>query len=333
MGLGLSWAIAQPAPGPPADPRDQQLELNLDPQRVVGPDACSKCHAAEVQVWKNTPHFHTFATLHRRPEARQIADRMGISEFRRDSACTQCHYTMQTQPDGRLQAIAGVSCESCHGAARDWLEIHNDYGGPGVTREQESAQHRLQRLQRSIAAGMRNPVNVYLVARSCYRCHTVPDERLVNVGGHRPGSLDFELVSWSQGTLRHNFLRGDGHTNAPSAPDRLRTMFVAGIIADLEFSLRAAAKATAEDKFAIVSAQRADRASRRLQAIEAKTHVPLLRDILHIYQQVDMSLGNQAAMAAAADEIAALGIRFAAQTDPQALEPIEAYIPQPSVWK
>ena len=61
---------------------------------------------------------------------------------------------------------------------------------------------------------MRNPVNVYLLAQSCYRCHTVPDERLVNVGGHHAGSLDFELVSWSQGTVRHNFVRTDGKVNA-----------------------------------------------------------------------------------------------------------------------
>ncbi len=333
FGLGLSWAIAESATEVVEDPRDQPLELHLDPQRVVGPEACTRCHGAEVQVWKGTPHFQTFATLHRQPSARQIAARMGIREFRRDSACTQCHYTMQTQPDGRLQAIAGVSCESCHGAARDWIDIHNDYGGAGVSREQETAQHRLERLRKSIDAGMRNPVNVYLVARSCYRCHTVPDERLVNVGGHQPGSLDFELVSWSQGTLRHNFLRGDGQTNAPSDPRRLRVMFVAGIIADLEFSLRAAAKATEEGKFAIVAAHRADRAARRLRAIEAKTRQPLLGEILRIYDRVDLSVGQQASMAAAAEAISQMGIRFAEAVAPDDLQPIEPFIPPSAIWK
>ena len=61
---------------------------------------------------------------------------------------------------------------------------------------------------------MNNPHNIYLIARQCYDCHTVPNERLVNVGGHLAGSQDFELVAWSQGMVRHNFLRTGGTTNA-----------------------------------------------------------------------------------------------------------------------
>ena len=101
---------------------------------------------------------------------------------------------------------------------------------------------------------MRNPINVYMLAQSCYRCHTVPDERLVNVGGHNVGSMDFEIVAWSQGTVRHNFLRSDGQSNEPSSPERLRQMFVAGMIADLEFSVRATAAATEKATFGVNAA-------------------------------------------------------------------------------
>ncbi len=180
------------------DPRDAVWDVAIDPHRVVGAESCNKCHADEIKVWKGTPHAQTFLTLHRKPAAQAIASKLGIQSFKTDSNCIQCHYTMQHASSG-MEAIAGVSCESCHGAAKDWLAIHNDYGGPGVTKTQEAKDHRRQRLSASIKAGMRNPVNVYLVAQSCYRCHTVPDEKLVNVGGHVAGSMDFEMVSWSQG--------------------------------------------------------------------------------------------------------------------------------------
>jgi hypothetical protein len=182
------------------DPRDRQWSLNINPHEVIGYENCEKCHAPEVSVWKQTPHYRTFVTLHRNPDAQQIADKLGITSFKNDSNCTQCHYTMQQGHDG-MEAISGISCESCHGAAKNWVSVHNDYGGEGVTREAESPQHRLQRLTSSIQAGMRNPLNVYMVAQSCYRCHTVPDEQLVNVGGHKAGSMDFEFVAWSQGSV------------------------------------------------------------------------------------------------------------------------------------
>ena len=77
-----------------------------------------------------TPHFATFDTLHRPPEAKEIADRLGLRSIKRSDVCTQCHYTEQNQ-DGRVRVVAGVSCESCHGGAADWLALHADYGGDG----------------------------------------------------------------------------------------------------------------------------------------------------------------------------------------------------------
>ncbi len=261
------------------DPRDAHTDLHMDPNLVVGADTCTKCHAAELNVWKQTPHFETFETLHRKPQAQEIARKLGIASFKHDSACIKCHYSMQHQPSG-LEPIAGISCESCHGAAKNWLALHHDYGGEGVKRVQESPEHRQQRLISSISAGMRNPVNVYLVAQSCYRCHTVPDEELVNVGGHVAGSMNFELVAWSQGKVRHNFLQSEGKVNLNSSPERMQLMFVSGMIADLEFSLRATAMATKKENFGTTSASRAARASKRLAAAQGKLNNPILADIL-----------------------------------------------------
>jgi len=167
----------------------------LDPNLVLGNQACVKCHAPEIQVWKQTPHARTFDELHRRPEAKTIAAKLGIKSIKHEGRCVACHYTPQAQPGSDPHVISGISCESCHGGAKDWVELHRDYGGDGVTRETEPSVHRAARIAKSVAAGMRNPENVYLVAQSCLRCHTTGDEELVNVGGHSTGSLDFEFVS------------------------------------------------------------------------------------------------------------------------------------------
>lgn len=333
--LVVAWicvSLGMTPNGQSADPRNEAVEVHLNPHDVVGYESCEKCHAAEIQVWKQTPHHGTFLTLHRKPEAKQIANRLGITSFKTDAACIKCHYTMQAGHAG-LEAISGISCESCHGAAKNWVEVHNDYGGPGVTREAESPKHRIARLQASIAGGMRNPINVYLVTQSCYRCHTVPDERLVNVGGHQAGSLDFEMVSWSQGAVRHNFLRSQGTSNDASSQERLRQMFVCGMIADLEFSLRATAAATEKAEFGITSAKRASRAAKRLAAAQKQLAQPLLGDILAVYQSVQLKLNNRQQLEEAANNINALGIRFAATVPGTELSAIDRFIPGKDRWK
>ena len=314
------------------DPRNSGLEVHLNPHKVLGYESCEKCHASEVRVWKQTPHHETFLTLHRQPEAKQIAQRLGISSFKTDSACIKCHYTMKTDGGG-IEAISGISCESCHGASKDWIDVHNDYGGAGVTKAMESADHRIHRLRQSIAGGMRNPINVYLVAQSCYRCHTVPDERLVNVGGHKAGSMDFEIVSWSQGTIRHNFVRTNGASNDPSPRSRLRQMFMAGMIADLEFSLRATANATQKAEFGLNSAKRASRAVKRIAAAQKKLKQPILNDIIAVYKSIKLKLNNERELLEAADNINALGIRFAATVDGEQLAAIDRFIPSQDRWK
>lgn len=332
--IGISCLVSLCGMGPSkgSDPRNKAWDLALDPHRVVGVDACSKCHANEINVWKQTPHSETFLTLHRKPKAQEIASKLGIESFKTDSNCVQCHYTMK-QDGSKLDAISGVSCESCHGAAQNWLALHNDYGGPNATKTQESPDHRIQRLTQSIDAGMRNPVNVYLVAKSCYRCHTVPDEKLVNVGGHVAGSLDFEMVSWSQGMVRHNFVRTDGKVNAEESQDRLRVMFVAGMIADMESSMRATAKATEKADFGITSAKRTARAAERLKSIHEKVPNPVLEEILAVYGSVKLKINNAEPLTVAADKISQLGLRFVATTDGQSLAGLDPFVPGKDKWK
>lgn len=304
-----------------------------DPQRVVGNEACVKCHAPEIQAWKQTPHARTFDELHRRPEAKQIASKLGLTSIKSEGRCVSCHYTQQAGASGDFHAIAGVSCESCHGAAKDWLEPHHDYGAEEITRLTESPQHRRERITRSVDLGMRNPANVYLVAQSCLRCHTTADEELVNVGGHSAGSLDFEFVAWSQGSIRHNFVRSDGKTNEVSSQSRMRVMFVAGMIAELEASLRATAVATKKATYGITAAKRAARAGARLNSVIQKVDSPVLNQIVQVFDSVTLKLNNAQQLTAAADQIARLGYRFADQNSGADLSPLDVYIPKSDRYK
>ncbi len=300
-----------------------------DPGRVMGNETCVKCHASEVNVWQGTPHAKTFDLLHRKPEAKAIAEKLGLTSIKHSGRCVACHYTQKADtPQADPHVIAGVSCESCHGAAKDWLELHHDYGGESITRLTESAAHRSARISKSIQAGMRNPTNAYLVAQSCLRCHTTADEELVNVGGHSAGTLDFEFVSWSQGTIRHNFVVSDGKSNAERSPEQLRVMFVAGMIAELEAALRATAVATEKATFGMTVAQRAGRAAKRIQSVSAKVDDPILGEILTLVSGVKLKLNNEQQLTDAANSIAELGFRFAAENDGSGLGDLDAYIPK-----
>ncbi len=302
-----------------------------DPALVMSSATCTKCHQPEMNAWMATPHYSTFETLHRTPEAKAIADRLGLRSVKRNDVCISCHYTQQ-MVDERPRIIEGVSCESCHGGARDWLELHADYGGPGIDATTESPAHRQQRRDASIAAGMNNPSNLYLVARQCLSCHTVPNEELVNKGGHKAGSIDFELVAWSQGMVRHNFVRGAG-VNVPSDPPRLRVMYIVGLLADLEASLRATAVATTPETFGKTSATRAANIKQRLWQIQRAIEHPLLTEALEPLATLELRIGNREAIETAADSVGATANKFATTVDGSGLEAIDSLLPAPNQYR
>lgn len=323
--LAVALGIAAAASAQPPQ------EHPFDPAKVVGADACKKCHAAEVDQWLRTPHATTIDTLHRLPEAKAIADRLGLRSVKRNETCVRCHYT-EREERGRLRIDSGVSCESCHGPAQGWVELHAEYG-PGVTRETETPTARQQRRLASIAAGMNNPSNLYLIARQCLDCHTTPDEQLVDVGGHPAGSGDFELVAWSQGMVRHNFVRSNGTTNEPSALPRVRVMHVVGLMTDLEYSLRAVGKATGGGAFAHAAAARAASRKQSLWEVQRRLDDPLVKPALDAVSTLELKLGNGAAIDQAADVVGDAAYAFAERADGARLAAIDDLLPPPTAYK
>ena len=322
-GVGITLLVFSLASGQPPQ---------CDPSKVNTAETCAKCHSNEVQTWKQTPHFQTFEQLSRNPEAKQICSNLGLRSVKRSDVCIDCHFTTK-EKDGRVKAIAGVSCESCHGASVDWISIHNDYGGPMATKEDETPEHRAARLDECTSLGMRNTRDLYLIASSCYQCHTVPNERLVNVGGHNAGSEDFELVRWSQGMVRHNFLRTEGEYNAESDSSRLRVMYVVGLIADLEFSTRATANATEKSNYGLKVANRAAKAAVKLYEVQQRIDNSFVQSALESFAGAELRVNNRASLLVIADQIQVAGRRFAMSSDGSELAAMDELLPDPSTYK
>jgi hypothetical protein len=292
----------------------------FDPAKMVLPERCGECHWSEHLVWQQTDHATGFDTMHRKESAESIAAAMGYRLVKRDSLCLECHYT-PIYSRGQTRAGAGVSCESCHGPASDWVNIHNDYGVRErdfqVARGLETPEHREERIARARAAGMRRPSDLYDTLASCYRCHTVPQEKLVNVGDHSTGSLDFEIVNWTQGAARHNFLEsfltGDGTANAESPPARKRLMFAVARALELEYDYRALAVATdPAGRFYRSGQRRARLAVGELREIAARVRSSEIDEILKVAAALDTATVNPAEWLAAADAVQAQARRLAA---------------------
>lgn len=179
---------------------------------------------------------------------------------------------------------------------------------------------------------MIRPQNLYALASNCFQCHTVPDPELVDVGGHTAGSEGFELVAWSQGQVRHNFLHGG--KNEVASPERLRLLYVVGKVVELESSLRALSKATGAGDFATQMTARVAAAREALGAIEGmigETHAGAIGVLRGAGD--GLKTGASTDLAAAADKVRGLGVVLAADLkDGAGLEGISALLPHPDSY-
>src|SRR4051812_27803583 len=101
--------------------------------KYIGPSKCVGCHDHEKQAlqWQKTEpatlggkaHFITRKQLDA-PKAAGFAKAIGLSDpYAVTGSCVKCHATVFGG-----DANAGVSCESCHGAASVWNDIHQQKG-------------------------------------------------------------------------------------------------------------------------------------------------------------------------------------------------------------
>ncbi|MDH3580594.1 MAG: cytochrome c family protein, partial [Hyphomicrobiales bacterium] len=283
----------------PALSQAPSAQTNL--RDIVGPNACAECHKEEAEIWKDTHHFSTFTKMPRSKEARKIAGKMKIKRVKSQSLCLNCHFT--TQVSGKKKKpIAGISCESCHSPGKKWEKLHSEFSGK--TEKTESKAEAAARWNKTEELGMIRPSTLYPLAKNCYGCHVVPQEKLVNMGGHPAGS-PFELLSWSQGEVRHNVWYTKGKTNPVAPQARKRMLYIVGLAVELETALRAISVATKSDTYAFKMARRADAARKKVAAIaKAMPDIPELGKLVTLSHSAGLKLNNRAALTAAADKIA-----------------------------
>ncbi|MGH7818301.1 MAG: multiheme c-type cytochrome [Candidatus Binatia bacterium] len=268
----------------------EEYDAKAEAALIIGPEgtdqACVNCHARETEAWKETTHYATFKLRHRSKEAAEVQKNLGIKSMKREGVCLECHYTSVLVRD-RVTPQWGVSCESCHAPGSKWNDIHNKVGGDPKARtlkwgegKKESEAERAKRIQAAATKGMIHSRDIYGIATNCVGCHTVPNETLVNKGQHKAGS-DFDLVAWSQGEVRHNFLSSpgapDNPTNRPAGAEEKRLLYVIGAMVDLETSLRNLGGVKEKGgAFHKAMVERVNRARKKVDAILKASDIPVL---------------------------------------------------------
>ena len=301
-----------------------------DSTKIVGPNACAECHKQEVEAWKGTHHFRTFREMPRNTEANEIAEKMGVRRIKSESLCLNCHFTVQ-QKNNKEEPISGISCESCHGAGQDWIKVHSGFSGKKEQTETKAEEEARWKLADS--KGMIRPRSLYQLAKNCYGCHVVPQEDLVNKGGHRAGS-DFELVSWSQGEVLHNTWYSKGKENVPASAARKRMLYLVGLGVELETALRAVGKATVRKPYAFEMAARADRARKQLAAAaKAAPNVPEIAKMVEFAYSTGLKLNNELLLTTAADGVSTLLTSITEKYDGSTMVGLDGLIPGPDKFK
>lgn len=313
-----------------------EIAYHLDPAKVMGAAACGQCHAAEVAAWQHTHHFleavggtdnggKYVKAMHRRNAADKIARNLSPKKHMRmkhASLCMGCHYTVHIGEDGSPAVISGpncgVSCESCHGAASDWIKVHSVTNNPDA-------------LIKAAKLGMIRPSDYYHLAANCFSCHTVPNEKLVNTGGHKAGS-DFELVSWLSGEVRHNLQKSGGKVNAEIPKAQQRMLYIIGRAVDLEYSLRGMAKATVAGAYSKAMKDRINKAMGHLNEIEKASGLEQVKQMIAAVNVSELKPGNAEAIDKMADAVQKISIGLANSGDGTKLASIDSLIPGPDKY-
>jgi len=106
------------------DAKKEEVKEN----KYLGDKQCIACHKDlddSVKMWEASKHAKAYETL-----ATDAAKKFS-SDPQKDPACLQCHVTgfgkeggfAVDLKDDKKETVAGVTCESCHGAGQKYLAI------------------------------------------------------------------------------------------------------------------------------------------------------------------------------------------------------------------
>ncbi len=266
----------------------------------------------------------------RKTEANEIAEKMGVRRIKSESLCLNCHFTVQ-QKNNKEEPVSGISCESCHSAGQDWIKVHSGFSGKTEKTETKAEEEARWKLAES--KGMIRPRSLYQLAKNCYSCHVVPQEDLVNKGGHKAGS-SFELVSWSQGEVRHNTWHSKGKENVPASAARKRMLYLVGLGVELETGIRAVSHATVRKLYAFEMAKRVDRTRKQLAAAaKAAPNVPEIAKMVEFAYSAGLKLNNERSLTVAADGVSKLLASITEKYDGSTMAGLDSLVPGSDKFK
>lgn len=309
---------------------------------IVGPEQsqnnCASCHALEAETWQQTRHSLTFRDRHSSERAQEVLKAMDQRSMKRGNpnTCRQCHYTSILK-DAEITPTWGVSCESCHAPGRDWNAVHDKPGGVASanalkwgTARTETPAERAARLAAAASKGMIHSQMLYEIAANCFGCHTVPNETLVNKGRHHAGSDEFDLATWSQGEIRHNFVSSAGAptkaTNRPAPANQRRRLYIVGAMVDLETSVRNLAIVKEKGgAFHTAMIDRINKARRKIDAVLKAVPIP---ELASATAALPATVSATTAIApGVAESLRAATRQFVATSDGSTLAAIDAQMP------
>jgi hypothetical protein len=210
FGVAYAQPFVPPAPMPLATP-------------YMGAASCSAsaCHnhepahgvvGSEYAVWgSHDPHARAYEVLFNDVSMRIHKHLGGAMKPHEDPRCLKCHVGVEMDDDLNRKTpyfrTDGVSCESCHGPARQWLTTHY---APSW-RDKTPAQKRL--------LGMKDTKSVRGRVTLCVTCHVGDIDHDLIAAGHprlsfefnafheamphhwRPDANSFETRAWLAGQL------------------------------------------------------------------------------------------------------------------------------------
>jgi hypothetical protein len=250
----------------------------------VGPKECAECHDREYDVWKESPHFKAYKKAHKTKKAKKIVKALGGKSMKKTDQCAICHYTkIQKNESAKAKVKAGPTCESCHGAGSEWIEVHNDFGKGIKKAEDEAPARRVKRLADAEAGGMIASRMLFDISSSCMNCHGLGNKALkaetlkVMLENKHPLEKDFEVVKYSQGKIRHRFVPPNVNDNSKLDSAGIARLYISGQMAALVASN--AVKTKVENaKFQAAQKYRIDNSIKNLKTIEAA--LPALKTFL-----------------------------------------------------
>lgn len=178
----------------------------------------------EYVTWSQfDPHSGAYRTL-LDARSRKMAARLGIGPAEKAPQCLACHAEVvpAARRSPRHQVTDGVACESCHGAASEWLPTHHQ--SPTVTHADN--------LARGLVALERPAVR----AETCTACHVGDADRYAShammAAGHPRLVFDLETYGelWRTSGGREHYRKPQSVAGAPGAAASAPEVWVAGLV-------------------------------------------------------------------------------------------------------